>query len=343
MQSFQIQSNAGIPDALRRVELPELDAVGPAPGQVRLKIHACSLNFRDTIITAGGYPRNEMNPVVPLSDAAAEVVAVGEGVQAWSPGDRVMPNFLRDHLAGSPTEAALASGFGGGLDGFLREQADVPASCLVRIPDDLSYEQASTLPCAALTAWNALTSANATAGQTVLLLGTGGVSVFGLQLAKAMGLETILTSSSDDKLKLARGLGVDHTVNYAHHPQWHEQVRELTGGRGVDHVLEVGGAGTLERSLLSVAVGGTVSLIGLLTNPQQQPSILPALLNAVTIRGIYVGSVAQLEALTRAVSHHRLEPVIDRVFSFNDAPAAYQHLRSQQHVGKVVIRVNPAD
>ena len=339
MQAFQIQGDAGIPDAIHRTDLPDLDAAGPGPGQVRLKIHACSLNFRDTIVTAGGYPRNAMNPVVPLSDAAAEVLAVGDGVNQWTPGDRVMANFMRDHLGGRPTETALASSFGGGLDGFLREQADVPASCLVRIPEHLSYAEASTLPCAALTAWNALTSAGATAGQSVLLLGTGGVSIFGLQLAHAMGLETIITSSSDAKLEKAQALGARHTINYKQHPEWHEQVRALTGGRGVDHVLEVGGAGTLERSLQSTAVGGTISLIGLLTNPDEQPSILPALLEAITIRGIYVGSVQQLDALARAVELHQLKPVVDRVFPFDDAPAAYQHLRSQTHLGKVVIQI----
>ncbi|MEM7808675.1 MAG: NAD(P)-dependent alcohol dehydrogenase, partial [Planctomycetota bacterium] len=200
--------------------------------------------------------------------------------------------------------------------------------------------EAATLPCAAVTAWNALESAGTQAGDTVLLLGTGGVSIFGLQFAKALGATTIITSSSDEKLELAKKLGADQVVNYGKNPEWQDEVLKLTDGRGVDNVLEVGGAGTLERSLKSVRVGGTVSLIGLLTNPDEQPSILPALLNAQTIRGIYVGSVHRFETMNRAVAGHQIKPVIDRVFDFGEAKEAYTYFASQKHVGKVVIRVN---
>ena len=337
MKAYRIVSDAGVPDALSRVDLDEPGAL--LPHQVLVEVHACSLNFRDLIVTKGGYPRNDTRGVVPLSDASGEVVGVGSAVTKWSEGDRVMPNFMARHLAGGLTEAAARSSLGGGLQGVLVERVVAEEDALVRVPASLSHEQAATLPCAGVTAWNALTSAGLKPGDTVLLLGTGGVSVFGLQLAYAAGATTIVTSSSDAKLEQARGLGADHTINYREKPEWHEEVLSLTGGRGVDNVLEVGGAGTLERSLQSVRVGGTVSLIGLLTNPQEQPSVLPALLNAQTIRGIYVGSVAQFEGLARAVEANGIEPVVDRSFGFEEAADAYAYFREQKHVGKVVIRV----
>ena len=322
---------------LSRVDLPD-----PAPGhgEVAVRVRAASLNYRDLIVRRGGYPRNDRFPTVPLSDAAGEVAAVGDGVTGWAEGERVMPAFLPTWADGPASEANLSGALGGGRDGVLAECVVVPASGVVRVPEHLSFEQAATLPCAAVTAWNALGAAGTTAGDTVLLLGTGGVSVFGLQLAKALGATVILTSGSDEKLDVARKLGADHTINYRQHPEWHERVLALTDGRGVDNVLEVGGAGTLERSLKACRVGGTVSLIGLLSNPDEQPGILPALLNAQTIRGIYVGSAALTAGLARAVTANRIEPVIDRVFGFDDAGAAYQHLADQRHVGKVVIRID---
>ncbi len=220
---------------------------------------------------------------------------------------------------------------------MLAEYVCVPAASLVRIPEHLNFEQAATLPCAAVTAWNALTCSPSRPGDSVLFLGTGGVSIFGLQLARTLGLTTLITSSSDDKLQQARQLGADHTINYADNPEWHEEVRRLTDGRGVDRVLEVGGDGTLQRSLNATAVGGTIALIGLLTQGEP-PSILPALLNAQRIQGIYVGSAALFTEMNRAVAAHRLEPVVDRTFGFDDAVDAYQYLQSQKHLGKVVIK-----
>ncbi|MEM1012895.1 MAG: NAD(P)-dependent alcohol dehydrogenase [Planctomycetota bacterium] len=335
--AYRIVSDAGVPDALERVDVATPE---PRRGEVVVAVKACSLNFRDLIVTKGGYPRNDTKNVVPLSDGAGEVVAVGEDVSKWNVGDRVAANFMRDFLAGPATETALRSGLGGGVDGMLQQRVALPADSLVKVPDHLSYEEAATLPCAAVTAWNALESAGTQAGDTVLLLGTGGVSIFGLQFANALGATTIITSSSDEKLELAKKLGADHVVNYGKNPEWQDEVLKLTDGRGVDNVLEVGGAGTLERSLQSVRVGGTVSLIGLLTNPDEQPSILPALLNAQTIRGIYVGSVHRFETMNRAVAGHQIKPVIDRVFDFGEAKEAYTYFASQKHVGKVVIRVN---
>ena len=337
MQSYRIVSDAGVPDA---IALHDVVTPGPlGPHDVRIDVHACSLNYRDLIVTRGGYPRNDRNPVTPLSDASGEVVEVGPAVTRWVVGDRVMPNFMARHLAGGLTEDAARSSLGGGVEGVLCEQIVADERSLVRTPTHLSHEQAATLPCAGLTAWNGLTSAGLAPGDTVLLLGTGGVSVFGLQIAKAAGARTIVTSSSDAKLGQARELGADETINYVTTPEWDAEVQRLTGGRGVDNVLEVGGAGTLERSLRSVRVGGTVSLIGLLTNPDEQPSILPALLNGQTIRGIYVGSVAQFEAFARATELNALEPAIDRSFGFDAAKEAYAYFRGQSHVGKVVIRV----
>ncbi len=335
MKAYRIVSDAGLPDALQKVDLPD-----PAPGhgEVLIRVRACSLNYRDLMIAKGGYPRNKKCPVVPLSDGAGEVAAVGEGVAGFAVGDRVAGTFMRDWAAGPLTERAAASSLGGGVDGMLRQRVALPASAVVKTPAHLSFEQAATLPCAAVTAWHALQAAGTTAGQTVLLLGTGGVSTFGLQLAKARGATAILTSSSDAKLERAKALGADVTINYREHEEWHKPVRAATAGEGVDNVLEVGGNGTLERSIKSTRVGGTVSLIGLLS--EGQPSILPVLLNGQTVRGIYVGSTAMFEAMNRAIAAHKIEPVIDRAFEFDEAAEAYDYFSKQRHIGKVVIRVD---
>ena len=335
MKAYHIVSDAGLPDALQKVDLPDPT---PGHGEVLIRVRACSLNYRDLMIAKGGYPRNKKCPVVPLSDGAGEVAAVGEGVAGFAVGDRVAGTFMRDWTAGPLTEKAAASSLGGGVDGMLRQRVALPKSAVVAIPEHLSFEQAATLPCAAVTAWHALQAAGTTAGQTVLLLGTGGVSTFGLQLAKARGATAILTSSSDAKLERAKALGADVTINYREHEEWHKPVRAATAGEGVDNVLEVGGNGTLERSIKSTRVGGTVSLIGLLA--EGQPSILPVLLNGQTVRGIYVGSTAMFEAMNRAIAAHKIEPVIDRAFEFDEAAEAYDYFSKQRHVGKVVIRVD---
>ncbi|MEQ8822727.1 MAG: NAD(P)-dependent alcohol dehydrogenase [Sumerlaeia bacterium] len=335
MKAYQVTSHAGF-DGIKLIDIPTPE---PKAGEVLVRVRATSLNYRDTIIPNGGYPRNQTLPVIALSDMAGEVAAVGEGVTAFQPGDRVAANFLRDWITGPISEAALHTGLGGSIDGVLAEYVALPAQSWVRIPAHLSFEEAATLPCAALTAWNALTASGIKAGDRVLLLGTGGVSVFGLQFAKMFGAEAIVTSSSDDKLAQARDLGADHTVNYRANSEWHEAVRQITGGEGVDIVVEVGGPGTFERSIQSTRVGGTIALIGLLDMPEQQPSILPVLLNAQTVRGIYVGSVEKHAAMNRAIGVNGLKPVIDRVFGFDETRAAYDYFASQKHVGKVVIRV----
>lgn len=332
MKRYKIVSGAGVPDALQ-VETFEEPILGA--GQVRIAVRACSLNYRDLMVAGGGYPRNDQCPVVPLSDGAGEIVQLGDQVDGWKRGDRVMVNFLRDWPAGPVTEAALRSGLGGGVDGMLSQSVIAPVHSLVPIPDHLSFQEASTLPCAAVTAYNALTAAGTTAGDTVLMLGTGGVSIFALQLCRAMGARTIITSSSDEKLARANQLGADSSVNYKTHPDWHQQVLEWTGGVGVDHVIETGGTGTLGRSMQATRVGGTISLIGVLQ--QGEPNLTGAIMNAQTVRGIYVGSTEMFNKMNRLITHHKLRPVIDKVFPFDQTDQAYGYLQSQQHLGKVVI------
>ena len=338
MRAYRLDS----PEGLQSLKLVNLPDPAPGPGEVVIAVRACSLNYRDSLLLKGGYPRNRTYPVIPLSDGAGEVVAIGAGVTRFQVGDRVAANFMRDWISGPINERALLSSLGGGTDGMLAERVCLPETSVVAIPTHLSWEEASTLPCAALTAWNALTSANTKAGDTVLVLGTGGVSIFALQLARAFGARVIATSGSDDKAAKAKALGADAVINYRQNPEWHGEVRKLTGGAGVDLVLEVGGPGTFERSIKSTRVGGTIALIGLLDAGTEPPNIIPLLLNAQKVHGIYVGSVAMFEAMNRAITVNQIRPVIDRVFPFSEARQAYEHLISQKHLGKIVIRVGNA-
>jgi NADPH:quinone reductase-like Zn-dependent oxidoreductase len=319
--------------------LEMLDVDRPIPGKedVLVRVRANSLNFRDTLMLKGGYPRNDNFPFVPLSDMAGEIVELGEGVHDFMVGDRVAANFMRNWETGPLTETALRSSHGGGIDGFLAEYATVPTRALVKLPPHLTFVEAATLPCAALTAWNALISAALRPGQTVLVLGTGGVSIFGLQFAKASGARVIVTSSSNEKLAKAKALGGDILINYRDNPEWHEHVRDATDGVGVDNILEVGGPGTLEQSLKSVRVGGTVSLIGLLSMGENQPSMVPALLNGITVRGVYVGSTEMFRQMNHAITANAISPAVDSVFPFDEAREAYEYFISQKHFGKVVI------
>lgn len=290
----------------------------------------------------GGYPGNDkvlrQPPLVPLSDGAGQVVAVGPGVRRFSVGQRVLGCFFQNWASGGLSAEAKATALGGAIDGLLAERVVLPESGLVALPDGLSFAQGATLPCAALTAWAALTAAETVAGDVVLLLGTGGVSTFGLQLCRALGVRAIVTSSSDEKLQRAKELGAAELINYQRDAKWDERVIELTGGVGADHVLEVGGAGTLERSLRAVRIGGTVSLIGVLSgNPAENPSVTEVLFKGVTLRGIYVGSREQLVRLLSFLERHAIRPVIDRTFDFTEARAAYRYLKSGRHFGKVVI------
>lgn len=334
MKAYELQATGSL-DGLRLVDRPEAK---PAHGQIVVRVRAASLNYRDLIVMQGAYGRVSL-PLVPLSDGAGDVVAVGGGVVRWQPGDRVAGTFFPEWLAGpvlaETTKAALG---GGSTDGMLAEFVTLSQHGAVRVPEHLSYEEAATLPCAAVTAWNALVEQGGVkAGETVVLLGTGGVSLFGLQIAKQHGARTIITSSSDEKLARAVALGADATINYRTTPDWEKQVLELTGGHGADHVLEVGGAGTFAKSLRATRVGGHVALIGVLAGVASELRVTDILMKSLRVHGIYVGSRAMFESLNRAVTQHQLKPVVDRVFPFAEARAAYEHLHSGKHFGKVVI------
>lgn len=335
MKAYQVQNNSGV-DAL---ELVELSTPTPGAGQVLVKVQATSLNYRDTAVIQGMYPGQKL-PVIPLSDGAGDVVAVGEGVTHVKVGDRVAGCFFQDWLSGRLTRQKILSALGGAIDGMLAEYVILAQDGVVKLPDHLSYEEGATLPCAAVTAWQALVSRGSlAAGETVLLLGTGGVSIFALQFAKMLGAKIIITSSNDEKLERAKAMGAQETINYKTYPNWQEKVLELTEQDGVDRVVEVGGSGTLERSLQSVRVGGRIGLIGVLGGLTGDVDHTKILLKGIDVQGIYVGSREMFEAMNRAISLHQIKPIIDRVFPFNEVKEAYHHLQSGAHFGKIVIRL----
>lgn len=310
------------------------------PRQVEVAIKAVSLNYRDLLASRNTYFCPIENGLVPCSDGAGEVVAVGEDVKGLRLGDRVASLFFPHWQAGDADPDAIAGALGAESGGVLTERFICDESGLIPIPDDLSFEEAATLPCAAVTAWHALFGAGELKpGHKVLLQGTGGVSIFALQFAKAAGAEVIITSSSDDKLERARALGADHGINYRTHPEWHEEVLRLTGGRGVDVVVEVGGPGTLERSLLSVRTAGRIAYIGVLTGLAGAVNPVMLIPRLATIRGIFVGNRRMFADMLEAITRHRIRPVIDARFPFADATAALAHMERGAHFGKIVIQV----
>ncbi|MEJ0001239.1 MAG: NAD(P)-dependent alcohol dehydrogenase [Verrucomicrobiota bacterium] len=324
-------------DQLVRTERP---TPRPAAGEVLVRLRAVSLNFRDLLVVQGKYNPRMKLPRVPVSDGAGEIAAVGEGVTAWKPGDRVVIPFMPAWREGPLSAAKAASALGGDVDGLLREFAVFPAEVPLPIPAHLSFEQAATLPCTGVTAWNGLFhAAHLQPGQTLLLQGTGGVSLFGLQFARIAGAMTILISSSDEKLARGKSLGADHVINYKAEPDWDKRVLQLTGGRGVDLTLEVGGTGTLSRTFHATAFAGHVSLIGVLAGIAGEVQIRHVLHKALTTSGIYVGSREMFAAMNAAITAHKLDPVIDRVFAFDEAPDAVRHLESGRHFGKIVIQI----
>ena len=339
MQAWAIVGGFGL-DKLQRVERP---APRPGPGQVVVQVHAASLNYRDLLMVRGQYNPRQPLPLVPLSDGAGTVVEVGAGVHTVQVGDRVVGHFVQAWPAGAPTAAMLRDTLGGPHDGALQEQWLLPASGVAKIPDFLTFEQAATLPCAALTAWTALVDHGPLLpGQTVLVQGTGGVSLFALQFAQLAGARVVVTSSSDSKLARAMALGAEHGINYRAVPQWGKAVAAWSAG-GVDHVVEVGGAGTLHQSLRAVKPGGHIAVIGVLSGGAAELNITPLLMNAVRMQGVLVGSHASFAAMTAAISHARLVPVIDRVFAWADAPEALAYLATGQHFGKVVLTMDATD
>ncbi len=338
MRAYQLpKGGAGI-DALVQVERP--DPKKPAYRQVLVKVSACSLNFRDLGIVRGSYRMPVREDLIPLSDGAGEVVEVGPGVTRVKVGDRVAGCFFQRWPGGEAPADVHLSALGGAIDGMLSDYAMLEEDGVVKIPAHLSLEEGATLPCAGVTAWHAMMEhAKLIVGQTVLLQGTGGVSIFALQLARAMGVAAIITSSSDEKLARAKMLGATHGINYKTTPDWEKAAREFTSGRGVDHVVEVGGAATLSRSFGAICVGGKVSMIGGLSGGATE--LNPGLIfsRRANVQGISVGSMQMFAAMARAIEVNAIKPVVDKVFAFAEAPAAYRHMASGAHFGKIVIRV----
>jgi NADPH:quinone reductase-like Zn-dependent oxidoreductase len=313
-----------------------LPALGP--NDVLVAIKAVSLNYRDLAVVTGRYPRNAAEPTTIGSDGSGEVISVGDQVAAFRPGDRVVGSFFQSWIAGPYAREYGTSALGGGIDGVMTQFRVFDQRGLLPVPQHLSFQEAATLPCAALTAWNALVpSCHVQAGDTVLLLGTGGVSIFGLQFAKLHGARVIITSSSDEKLARAKALGADETINYKTIPEWDKEVMRLTGGKGVDIVLEVGGGETFPRSLNSVRASGQIAVIGVLTGVMGTIPVGLIGIQTLNVRGIFVGSVAMFEDMNRAISQNGLHPVIDRSFPFEQSADALRYLQSAQHFGKIVI------
>ena len=316
-----------------------MSEAAPARGQDLVRLRAASLNYRDLLMVTGLYNPKQPLPLVPCSDGCGEVLAVGPGVEHVKAGDRVITAFAQGWVAGELTREKAKTTLGGPLDGTLQERMLLSADGVVRAPSHLTDAEAATLTCAGLTAWTALTSGRVGPGDTVLTQGTGGVSIFALQLARLMGARVIVTSSSDEKLERARALGAWETINYKTTPKWAARARELTGGAGVDHVIEVGGADTLAQSIAATRPGAQLSMIGILTGVSTSLSLTSVLMQGLRIQGILVGHREGLEALARATSVHQLRPVIDRVFHWTEASAALEHLRSGAHVGKVCLEL----
>ncbi len=325
-------------DNLRIEELPSPE---PGPGEVVVRLRAASLNYRDTLTVVGGYgSRQKQERLIPLSDGAGEVAKVGRDVTAWQRGDRVIGCLMPDWQGGEMSEAKSAASLGGSVDGCAAEYRVFPAAGLVRTPEHLSDIEAATLPCAALTAWSAVVSQGRVGpGDTVLTQGTGGVSLFALQLARLAGARVIATSSTPDRLERLRELGAGDVINYREVPDWGRRARALTGGRGVDHVVEVGGAGTLAQSIRAVRVGGTVSLIGVLGGATPDFNLAHVVMQNIRLQGVTVGSRDQFEHMLAAIAAHKLKPVIDRVFPLAEIRAAIEHLGARRHIGKVCIAI----
>lgn len=334
MKAYEIDAGSTSIDGLKQVELEKPVA---GPGQVLVRVKATSLNYRDQVVVTGKYFIGPLKVnTIPLSDGAGEVVETGSGVSRFKAGDRVAGTFFQNWFEGYP-KAPLET-LGGPLNGMLAEYVVLSEDGLVALPACFSYEEAATLPCAGVTAWNALMEGKQVrAGETVLCLGTGGVSMFALQFARMAGARVIITSSSDEKLERAKALGADGLINYKRTPNWVEEVMTLTGGQGVDHIVEVGGAGTLPLSYQSVAHGGEIALIGVLAAPDGDLNPRGLMFKAASLRGIFVGPRDMFERMNRAIDANGLKPVIGATFGFDDTLKAFQHQMTSGHFGKIVI------
>jgi NADPH:quinone reductase-like Zn-dependent oxidoreductase len=335
MKAYQI-SKFGID----HLELGDREMQKPGSNEVVVAFRAVSLNYRDVMVVKGTYNPRMKLPAIPFSDGAGEVVEIGEDVTKWRIGARVCPNVVQTWIDGEPTATSSKTAIGaGGYDGVLREFGVFNEESLVEIPEHLSFDEAAALPCAALTAWNALVfSGKIRKGDTVLTLGTGGVSVFAVQFAKRFGARVIATSGSDEKIAKIKQLGADEAINYRATPDWDKAVLELTDGRGVDHVIEVGGSGTLQRSVRAVRVGGHIALIGAL-NASGEFNPIPIFMKAIRLQGIFIGSRRMFEEMNAEIAASGLKPVIDRTFEFDQAGEALKYMESGSHFGKIVVSV----
>ena len=337
MRAWELQGGFGL-DNLRLVER---DPPRPGPGELRLRLRAAALNYRDLLMIAGLYNPRQPLPLVPCSDAVGEVVELGLGVERFAVGDRVCPIFTQGWLSGLPRKSALGTTLGGPLPGTLQQELVLPAEAAVAAPAHLTDAEAACLPCAGVTAWRALEDAGIGAGDTVLTLGTGGVSLFALQLARLRGARVAITSSSDEKLKRAAALGAALGVNYREETDWGRIVSRWSGGEGVDCVVEVGGAGTLRQSLSAVRPGGTIALIGVLAGVSTELPLTRILMRGVRVQGVIVGNRQDFEGLNRALcAHPQLRPVVDKVFPFGEAAAALSALGEARHLGKLVVALD---
>ncbi len=322
--------------SIEGMELTDLPDPTPSPGQVAVRMKAAALNYRD-LLTMQGKGGVTRLPLIPFSDGAGEVVAIGEGVTRVAIGDRVCPMFFQSWIDGQVSAASRRYALGGTRPGVLQEMMVLDAEGVGRIPSHLSFQEAATLPCAGLTAWRALfEEAHVKPGDTVLVQGTGGVSIFALQFAKLAGASVIVTSSSDEKLERARALGANHTINYRSLPEWGKAAAEWTGG-GVDHVVEVGGKDTFAQSLEAARVGGTILVIGVLTGVSQQIAIPSLFAKNLHVIGLSVGSRRMFEGMTAAIERNGTKPVIDRVCSFDAVPDALRLMQQGGHFGKIVV------
>jgi len=336
VRAYEVTNTSGLDGLVLNADRPTPE---PGPGQIAVRMRATSLNARDHGVTRGIYGYTKF-PVIPLSDGAGEVTAVGPGVTQFKPGDRVASTFFQTWSGGRMPADVSRNSLGGMLDGVLAEQVVLPQPGAIHVPDHLSFAEAATLPCAALTAWHALIEAGGLkAGETVAVLGTGGVSCFAVQFAKMHQAKVFLTSSSDVKLARAQALGADHTINYRATPDWDQEILKQTGGAGVDHVLEVGGPNTLEKSMAAVRPGGSIYVIGAVAGAGQ---INPRIINrkAITLKGIHVGPRDMFANMNRAIAATGLRPAIDQTFPFADAKRAYEYQASGAHFGKIVISVD---
>lgn len=334
MKAYRIEN----PGPAAKLALHEINVPQVRPNEVLVRVHASSLNYRDLMIASGQYLVPSEAGLVPLSDAAGEVMKTGADVTQFRKGDRVANTFLPGWHGGRFDMRYASEQYGSNRDGWLTEYKAVDQNALVHIPNHLSFEEAAALPCAAVTAWSALGGPSPVlSGDTVLVQGTGGVSLFALQLAKMRGARVLATTSNEDKAEKLRKLGADAVIIYTETPAWDEAVRELTDGRGADRVVEIGGPGTLSRSIRATAAGGEISIVGVLAGAGEAIDFMQLFMSGATIRRIMVGSREDFEAMNRAMSLHQMRPVIDSVFSFQEAQTAWQHFKDHKHVGKVVI------